>query len=44
MKTVYSAGLAENAAEPGLARDFMGRFTGASAEALLADAGFELNR
>jgi len=42
MKTVYSAGLAQNAAEPALARDFIARYTGASAEALLGGAGFEL--
>ncbi|HYH42301.1 MAG TPA: substrate-binding domain-containing protein [Burkholderiales bacterium] len=42
MKTVYSAGLAQNAAEPALARDFIARYTGPAAEALLGDAGFEL--
>jgi molybdate transport system substrate-binding protein len=44
MKTVYSAALAQNAPEPELARAFIARYTGASADVLLADAGFELNR
>jgi molybdate transport system substrate-binding protein len=44
MKTVYSAALAQDAPELELARDFIARYTGASAETLLANAGFELNR
>ena len=42
MKAVYSAGIAAKAAEPQLAKDFIGRFAGPSARAMLADAGYEL--
>ena len=42
MKAVYSAGLAANASEAALARDFIARFTTGAARKLLADAGYEL--
>jgi molybdate transport system substrate-binding protein len=42
MKAVYSAGIAATAAEPQLAKDFISRFSGSSARAMLADAGYEL--
>jgi molybdate transport system substrate-binding protein len=43
MKAVYSAGLAAGAAEPQLAKDFIARFAGSSARAMLAEAGYELD-
>ena len=43
MKTVYSIGLAQKAAEADLARDFIARFKGPAAQRLLEEAGFELN-
>ena len=42
MKAVYSAGLAARAAESQLAKDFIARFAGPSARAMLAEAGYEL--
>ena len=42
MKAVYSAGLAQHASEPELARDFIGRYANPSARALLIEAGYEL--
>ena len=42
MKAVYSAGLAQHASEPALARDFIGRYASPSARALLIEAGYEL--
>jgi len=44
MKAVYSAGIAGNAAEPQLAKSFIDRFAAPSARAMLADAGYELER
>jgi molybdate transport system substrate-binding protein len=43
MKAVYSVGLANKAAEPHLAKDFIERFKTPSARLLLATAGYELN-
>lgn len=43
VKTVYSAGLASRSAEPGTAREFMARLTGATAKPVLAAAGYELD-
>ena len=43
-RTVYSAGLASRSAEPGAARDFISRLTGASARPVLAAAGYEFDR
>jgi molybdate transport system substrate-binding protein len=42
MKTVYSIAVAQNAAEADLARDFIARFEGPAARALLQEGGFEL--
>ncbi len=42
-KTVYSAGLAARAAEPGMARDFIARLTSPAARNLLAQAGYEFD-
>jgi molybdate transport system substrate-binding protein len=42
MKTVYSAGIAQRAAERALAKDFIARYAALSARALLAQAGYEL--
>lgn len=44
MKAVYSAGVAGNAPEAQLAIDFIARFAGPSARAMLAEAGYELER
>lgn len=44
VKTVYSAGLAAGAAEPGPARAFIERLTSPAAQAVLAEAGYELDR
>ena len=44
MKAVYSLGLASNASEAPLARDFVSRFKTAAAKSLLAEAGYELER
>lgn len=41
VKTVYSAGLAARAAEPGMARDFIARLTSPAARNMLALAGYE---
>lgn len=41
VKTVYSAGLAARAAEPGAARDFIARLTSPAARGVLARAGYE---
>lgn len=43
MKAVYSAGLATNASDAALARDFIARFATPAARKLLADAGYELD-
>jgi molybdate transport system substrate-binding protein len=43
-KTVYSAGVAAQAAEPGPARAFIERLTSPAARAALAEAGFEFDR
>ena len=43
MKAVYSAGVARQAAEPQLAKDFIGRFAGPSARAMLSEAGYEFD-
>jgi ABC-type molybdate transport system substrate-binding protein len=43
MKAVYSVGVASNAAETDLAKDFVERFKTPSARLLLATAGYELN-
>jgi molybdate transport system substrate-binding protein len=43
MKAVYSAGLATNASDAALARDFIARFKTAAARKLLADAGYEVD-
>jgi molybdate transport system substrate-binding protein len=43
MKAIYSAAIAERAPAPGLARDFIARFTGASARTMLAEAGYEVD-
>ena len=42
MKAVYSVGVVAQAAEPSIAKEFAARFNGASARALLVDAGYEL--
>jgi molybdate transport system substrate-binding protein len=44
VKTVYAAGLAAGAAAPGAARAFIERLTSSAAQAVLADAGYELDR
>lgn len=41
-KTVYSAGLASEAREPGLARNFLARFEASAARVLLIEGGYEL--
>lgn len=41
MKTIYSAGLALEAREPELARDFITRYSGSAARVLLEQAGYE---
>src|SRR5687768_2599236 len=41
MKAIYSVGVAANASDPALARNFIERFTTAPARKLLADAGYE---
>ena len=43
VKTVYSAGLAARAAEPGAAREFIGRLTSPAARDVLARAGYEFD-
>lgn len=40
-KATYSAGIAANAAEPGLAKDFVQRFDTPAVRALLKEAGYE---
>lgn len=42
MKTVYAAGVASHAAEPGLAQEFVKRFAASSVRGLLTEAGYEL--
>ena len=42
VKTVYSAGLAARASEPGAAREFIARLAGPSARRVLTQAGYEL--
>jgi molybdate transport system substrate-binding protein len=42
-KTVYSAGLAARAVEPGGAREFIARLTGAAARQVLEKAGYEFD-
>jgi len=42
-KTVYSAGLAARAAEPGAAREFIARLTSPAARNMLAQAGYEFD-
>jgi molybdate transport system substrate-binding protein len=42
MKAVYSVGVVSQAAAPAIAKEFAARFNGASARALLVDAGYEL--
>lgn len=43
VRTVYSAGLAAHAAEPGAAREFIARLTNAAAKRVLAKAGYEFD-
>jgi len=42
MKAIYSIGVAANAHEPGLAKDFVARFKTEAAKALLKEAGYEI--
>jgi molybdate transport system substrate-binding protein len=42
MKAIYSVGIASEASEPDLAKDFIARFKTDSARLLLSDAGYEL--
>lgn len=42
-KTIYSAGLSARAVEPGAAREFISRLTGAAARPMLARAGYEFD-
>ena len=43
VKTVYAAGLAARAAEPGPGKEFIARLTSPAARSILADAGYEFD-
>jgi hypothetical protein len=44
VKTLYAAGIAAGAAEPGRGREFIERLTSSAARAVLAEAGYEFDR